>query len=157
MILAVVLQVLLNLAVFETHFALLSIQAVYPGPPVALPGSWSQRVDRTCCLHIGFLAPCRPIKLSTRTHSAKSYRLLMGFDLFPVQDVTPHCSKTEFGIGMFSRKKLCASCGSCGSKMLKANQPELEFQCFRNPERLALCCRKPITPEPCPLVLEICG
>ena len=36
-----------------------------------LPCSLSQRVDRTCCLHIGFLAPWR-ISLSTRTNSVKS-------------------------------------------------------------------------------------
>ena len=31
-------------------------------PTTALPGSLSQRVDRTCCLHIGFLAPWRLAK-----------------------------------------------------------------------------------------------
>ena len=47
----------------STHFAQSNVSR--------LPCSLSQRVDRTCCLHIGFLAPWR-ISLSTRTNSVKS-------------------------------------------------------------------------------------
>ena len=56
-------------------------------PTTALPGSLSQRVDRTCCLHIGFLAPWRLAKSgesygNTLKNSSRTNSVVRWLDLF---------------------------------------------------------------------------